>query len=474
MALANVLIGNPDMLILDEPTNHLDLPLIEWLEDYLTRSTATLLMVTHDRYFLDNVCNEIIEIDDRTVYSYKGNYSYYLEKREERIEARNTEIVRANNLYRTELEWMRRMPQARGHKARYREEAFYELEKVAKQRVATDRVQLNVKSSYIGSKIFEADELSLRFGDRCILDKFSYIFSRYEKLGIVGDNGTGKSSFLKVLLGQLAPDSGHLEIGETVRFGYYSQEGLQFDEQMKVIDVAREIAEVIPMAGGKQLTASQFLQHFLFPPEKQHSYVYKLSGGECRRLYLCTVLMRNPNFLVLDEPTNDLDILTLQVLEEYLRDFAGCVIVVSHDRYFMDKIVDHLLVFNGQGDIRDFPGNYTQYRAWKEVQAKTPSISPSMRRTQTSRNHLPIEGEMPKGQKGSSPKKKTFKERQEFAEVEKQIASLEEEKASIEEALCTGTLAADELAEKSIRLSALNEELDEKTMRWLELSEIPD
>jgi ATP-binding cassette subfamily F protein uup len=367
VALANVLIGNPDMLILDEPTNHLDLPLIEWLEDYLTRSTATLLMVTHDRYFLDNVCNEIVEIDDRTVYSYKGNYSYYLEKREERIEARNTEIVRANNLYRTELEWMRRMPQARGHKARYREEAFYELEKVAKQRVANNRVQLNVKSSYIGSKIFEADELSLRFGDCCILDKFSYIFSRYEKLGIVGDNGTGKSSFLKLLMGQIAPDSGRLDIGETVRFGYYSQEGLQFDEQMKVIDVAREIAEVIPMAGGKQLTASQFLQHFLFPPEKQHSYVYKLSGGECRRLYLCTVLMRNPNFLILDEPTNDLDILTLQVLEEYLRDFAGCVIVVSHDRYFMDKIIDHLLVFNGQGDIRDFPGNYTQYREWKEI-----------------------------------------------------------------------------------------------------------
>ena len=363
---------------------------------------------------------------------------------------------------------MRRMPQARGHKARYREEAFYELEKVAKQRVANDRVQLNVKSSYIGSKIFEADELSLRFGDRCILDKFSYIFSRYEKLGIVGDNGTGKSSFLKLLMGQIAPDSGRLDIGETVRFGYYSQEGLKFDEQMKVIDVAREIAEVIPMAGGKQLTASQFLQHFLFPPEKQHSYVYKLSGGECRRLYLCTVLMRNPNFLILDEPTNDLDILTLQVLEEYLRDFAGCVIVVSHDRYFMDKIVDHLLVFNGQGDIRDFPGNYTQYRTWKELdderKAEEKNAKPQ-KPTEQTKSYKSVD---------NKPKKKSFKERQEFAAVEQAIADLEAEKAAIEEALCTGTLAADELTAKSIRLSALNEELDEKTMRWLELSEIPD
>ena len=471
VALANVLIGNPDMLILDEPTNHLDLPLIEWLEDYLTRSTATLLMVTHDRYFLDNVCNEIIEIDDRTVYSYKGNYSYYLAKREERIEARNTEIVRANNLYRTELEWMRRMPQARGHKARYREEAFYELEKVAKQRVANDRVQLNVKSSYIGSKIFEADELSLRFSDRIILDKFSYIFSRYEKMGIVGDNGTGKSSFLKVLLGQLVPDSGRLDIGETVRFGYYSQEGLQFDTQMKVIDVAREIAEVIPMAGGKQLTASQFLQHFLFPPEKQHSYVYKLSGGERRRLYLCTVLMRNPNFLILDEPTNDLDILTLQVLEEYLRDFAGCVIVVSHDRYFMDKIVDHLLVFNGQGDIRDFPGNYTQYREWKEEADRQQA---TVNRQQTQQKNINTPQKSADHSVENKSRKKTFKERQEFATVESAIADLEAEKASIEEVLCTGTLTAEELTQKSIRLASLNEELDEKTMRWLELSEIPD
>lgn len=474
VALANVLIGNPDMLILDEPTNHLDLPLIEWLEDYLTRSTATLLMVTHDRYFLDNVCNEIIEIDDRTVYSYKGNYSYYLEKREERIEARNTEIIRANNLYRTELEWMRRMPQARGHKARYREEAFYELEKVAKQRISNDRVQLNVKSSYIGSKIFEADELSLRFGDHCILDKFSYIFSRYEKLGIVGDNGTGKSTFLKVLLGQQALDSGKLDIGETVRFGYYSQEGLQFDTQIKVIDVAREIAEVVPMAGGKQLTASQFLQHFLFPPEKQHSYVYKLSGGECRRLYLCTVLMRNPNFLILDEPTNDLDILTLQVLEEYLRDFAGCVIVVSHDRYFMDKIVDHLLVFNGQGDIRDFPGNYTQYREWKTA-VDSRKVADGKQHTADRRSEGRSEtvDRRPLAVDNKS-RKKSFKERREFAEVEQCIASLEEEKATIEAALCTGTLAADELTEKSIRLSAINDELDEKMMRWLELSEIPD
>ena len=363
------------------------------------------------------------------------------------------------------------MPQARGHKARYREEAFYELEKVAKQRISDDRVQLGIKASYIGNKIFEADELSLRFGDRCILDKFSYTFSRYEKMGIVGDNGTGKSSFLKLLMGQLAPDSGKLDIGDTVRFGYYSQEGLQFDEQMKVIDVAREIAEVIPMAGGKQLTASQFLQHFLFPPEKQHSYVYKLSGGECRRLYLCTVLMRNPNFLILDEPTNDLDILTLQVLEEYLRDFAGCVIVVSHDRYFMDKIVDHLLVFNGQGDIRDFPGNYTQYREWKAIADSQQSSASSKQSANASQQKS---AERKASSVDNKPKKKTFKERQEFAEVERAIAQLEEEKTAIESALCTGSLAADELTEKSIRLSALNEELDEKTMRWLELSEIPD
>ena len=356
VALANALITEPDLLILDEPTNHLDLDMTEWLEDYLRRTNLSLLMVTHDRYFLDRVCSEIIEIDNQQIYQYKGNYSYYLEKRQERIESKSVEIERANNLYRTELDWMRRMPQARGHKARYREDAFYELEKVAKQRFNTDNVKLEVKASYIGSKIFEADHLFKSFGDLKILDDFSYIFSRYEKMGIVGNNGTGKSTFIKILMGQVKPDSGTVDIGETVRFGYYSQDGLQFDEQMKVIDVIQDIAEVIELGNGKKLTASQFLQHFLFTPETQHSYVYKLSGGERRRLYLCTILMRNPNFLVLDEPTNDLDIITLNVLEEYLQNFKGCVIVVSHDRYFMDKVVDHLMVFNGQGDIRDFPG----------------------------------------------------------------------------------------------------------------------
>ena len=365
VALANTLITEPDLLILDEPTNHLDLDMTEWLEDYLRRTNLSLLMVTHDRYFLDRVCTEIIEIDNRQIYQYKGNYSYYLEKRQERIDATNVEITRANNLYRTELEWMRRMPQARGHKARYREEAFYELEKVAKQRFNNDNVKLEVKASYIGSKIFEADHLYKSFGDLKILEDFSYIFARYEKMGIVGNNGTGKSTFIKILMGEEKADSGTIDIGETVRFGYYSQDGLQFDEQMKVIDVVQDIAEVIELGNGKKLTASQFLQHFLFTPETQHSYVYKLSGGEHRRLYLCTVLMRNPNFLVLDEPTNDLDIITLNVLEEYLQNFKGCVIVVSHDRYFMDKVVDHMLVFNGQADIRDFPGNYTQYRDWK-------------------------------------------------------------------------------------------------------------
>ncbi len=460
VALANVLITEPDLLILDEPTNHLDLDMTEWLEDYLKRGTLSLLMVTHDRYFLDRVCSEIIEIDNRQVYSYKGNYSYYLDKRQERIDATNAEIARANNLYRTELEWMRRMPQARGHKARYREEAFYELEKVAKQRFNDSNVKLDVKASYIGSKIFEADHLCKSFGDLKILDDFSYIFARYEKMGIVGNNGTGKSTFIKILMGEQKPDSGTLDIGETVRFGYYSQEGLQFDDQMKVIDVITEIAEVIELGNGKRLTASQFLQHFLFTPETQHSYVYKLSGGERRRLYLCTVLMRNPNFLVLDEPTNDLDIVTLQVLEEYLQNFKGCVIVVSHDRYFMDKVVDHLLVFNGQGDIRDFPGNYSDYRDWKEVKASHEKEASKPKEEKTQRVRL------------NDKRKMTFKEKKEFEQLEKEIALLEEEKKMIEESLCSGTLGVDELTEKSKRLPILNDEIDEKTMRWMELSEI--
>lgn len=460
VALANVLITEPDLLILDEPTNHLDLDMTEWLEEYLRRGNLSLLMVTHDRYFLDRVCSEILEIDNRQIYQYKGNYSFYLEKRQERIDATSAEIARANNLYRTELDWMRRMPQARGHKARYREEAFYELEKVAKQRFNNENVKLDVKASYIGSKIFEADHLYKSFGTLKILDDFSYIFSRYEKMGIVGNNGTGKSTFIKILMGLEKADEGTLDIGETVRFGYYSQDGLQFDEQMKVIDVVQDIAEVIEFANGKRLTASQFLQHFLFSPETQHSYVYKLSGGERRRLYLCTVLMRNPNFLVLDEPTNDLDIVTLQVLEEYLQSFKGCVIVVSHDRYFMDKVVDHLLVFNGQGDIRDFPGNYSNYRDWKEarVQHEKETSKPAEEKTEKVRLN--------------EKRKLSFKERRELEQLESDIAALEQEKKELEEALCSGTLSVDELTEKSKRLPLLNDELDEKTLRWMELSEI--
>ena len=460
VALANTLITEPDLLILDEPTNHLDLDMIEWLEDYLQRSSLSLLMVTHDRYFLDRVCSEILEIDNRQIYLYKGSYSYYLEKREQRIATTNTEITRANNLYRTELEWMRRMPQARGHKAKYREDAFYDLEKVAKQRIDNSNVKLEVKASYIGSKIFDAEHLYKNYGDLKILDDFSYVFSRYEKMGIVGNNGTGKSTFIKILLGEVKPDSGTVDVGETVRFGYYSQEGLNFDEQMKVIDVVQDIAEVIELGNGKQLTASQFLQHFLFTPETQHSYVYKLSGGEKRRLYLCTVLMRNPNFLILDEPTNDLDIVTLNVLEEYLKGFKGCVIVVSHDRYFMDKVVDHLLVFNGQGDIRDFPGNYSDYRDWKAVRAEKEKEAEKPQEEKASRVRL------------NEKRKMTFKEKQEFERLETEIADLEDEKKQIEEGLCSGTLSVDELTEKSKRLPILNDELDEKTMRWLELSEI--
>lgn len=460
VALANVLITEPDFIILDEPTNHLDLDMTEWLEGYLSRGNISLLMVTHDRYFLDRVCSEIIEIDNKQVYSYKGNYSYYLEKRQERVDATNQEIARANNLYRTELEWMRRMPQARGHKARYREDAFYEIEKVAKQRTNDSNVKLDVKASYIGSKIFEADHLYKSFDNFKILDDFSYIFSRYEKMGIVGNNGTGKSTFIKILMGEVKPDSGTIDIGETVRFGYYSQDGLEFDEQMKVIDVVTNIAEVIELGDGRKLTASQFLQHFLFTPETQYSYVYKLSGGERRRLYLCTVLMRNPNFLVLDEPTNDLDIITLQVLEEYLRSFKGCVIVVSHDRYFMDKVVDHLLVFNGQGDIRDFPGNYSDYREWKQSKEENEKQEAKPAEEKVARVRL------------NEKRRMSFKERQEYERLEKEIAELEKEKADIEAELCSGNLNVDELTEKSKRLPLINDEIDEKSMRWLELSEI--
>ncbi|KAA6347914.1 ABC transporter ATP-binding protein [termite gut metagenome] len=461
VALANTLINEPDLLLLDEPTNHLDLDMTEWLEDYLQRTVnLSLLMVTHDRYFLDRVCSEIWEIDNKQLYQYKGNYSYYLTKRQERVDATNSEITRANNLYRTELDWMRRMPQARGHKARYREEAFYDLEKVAKQRITNNNVKLEIKASYIGSKIFEAEHLCKRFEHIKILDDFSYIFSRYEKAGIVGNNGTGKSTFVKILIKEIMPDSGTLDIGETVRFGYYSQEGLSFDEQMKVIDVVQNIAEVIELGNGKQLTASQFLQHFLFAPEKQHDYVYKLSGGERRRLYLCTVLMRNPNFLILDEPTNDLDIITLNIFEEYLQNFKGCVIVVSHDRYFMDKVVDHLFVFNGQGDIRNFPGNYTDYHDWKEI-----------RRQEEKRTEKPQE-EKSVHIRPKEKRKMGFKEKHEFELLETEIIELETEKKSLEDALCSGTLSVDELTEKSKHLPEINNLIDEKTMRWLELSEL--
>lgn len=464
VALANALLMEPDLLILDEPTNHLDLDMVEWLEDYLRRTPLTLLMVTHDRYFLDRVCSEIIEIDNRSIYRYKGNYSYYLDKRQERLDAKAAEVARANNLYRTELEWMRRMPQARGHKARYREEAFYELEKVAKQRFNDSGVRLDVQAGYIGNKIFEAHHLCKAYGDTCILQDFNYIFARYEKVGIVGNNGAGKSTFIKILMGLEQPDSGQVDVGETVRFGYYSQEGLQFDEQMKVIDVVRDIAEVIDLGNGQKLTASQFLQHFLFSPEQQYSYVYKLSGGERRRLYLCTVLMRNPNFLVLDEPTNDLDIMTLNILEEYLQGFRGCVIVVSHDRYFMDKVVDHLLVFNGQGDIRDFPGNYTQYRAWRDARDR------NMReeQKQTLKAKKEPERRRPENQK----RKLSYKERRELESLEQEIEVMEQEKKQLEQELCSGTLTVAELTEKSKRLPLLSQEIEDKTMRWMELSEV--
>ena len=466
VALANVLITDPDLLILDEPTNHLDLEMIEWLEGFLNRGNKTLLMVTHDRFFLDRVCSVILELDDKTIYTYRGNYSYYLEKRQERIDNRRAEIARANNLYRTELEWMRRMPQARGHKARYREEAFYELEKVAKQRIEERQIRLKSRNVYIGSKIFECQYVSKAFGDKVILKDFYYNFSRFEKMGIVGNNGTGKSTFIKMLLGMTAPDSGCFDIGDTVRFGYFSQEGLQFDEQQKVIDVVKDIAEYIDMGGGKHFSASQFLQYFLFTPEQQHNYVYKLSGGERRKLYLCTVLMKNPNFLVLDEPTNDLDIVTLQILEEYLQDFPGCVIVVSHDRYFMDKVVDHLLVFNGDGEIKDFPGNYTQYRQWIQLNnAKEPS--------QTSQPGQSARLQNPSQPSHSSPKRKlSYKEKRELEQLEKDIEALEAEKKQIEEALCGGTTSVEEITHMSKRLPVLNEELEEKSMRWLELSEI--
>ena len=464
VALANVLILEPDFLILDEPTNHLDLEMIEWLEGYLSRGNKTIFMVTHDRYFLDNVCNTILELDNKTIYTYRGNYSYYLEKRQERIDNTRAEIARANNLYRTELEWMRRMPQARGHKARYREEAFYELEAKAKQRIEERQVRLKSSNVYIGSKIFECQYVSKKFDEKVILNDFYYNFARFEKMGIVGNNGTGKSTFVKMLLGKVAPDSGRFDIGETVRFGYFSQDGLKFRDDQKVIDIITDIADYIDMGGGKHMTASQFLNYFLFSPEEQHNYVYKLSGGEKRKLYLCTVLMKNPNFLVLDEPTNDLDIQTLQILEEYLQDFPGCVIVVSHDRYFMDKVVDHLLVFKGEGEIQDFPGNYTQYRDYQKMKSKEENLQKPIKK--------PTNNEPKSNNSHNEKHKMTFKEKREYEQLTEKISVLEEERKQLEEELCSGKLSVDELTEKSKRLPLLKDELDELELRWLELSEL--
>lgn len=463
VALANVLITEPDLLILDEPTNHLDLQMIEWLEGYLSRGNKTLLMVTHDRYFLDRVCNIILELDNHSIYTYHGNFRYYMEKRQERIDATRAEIARANNLYRRELEWMRRQPQARGHKARYREEAFYDLENKARQRIEERQMRLKSKNVYIGSKIFECQYVSKAFDEKVILKDFYYNFQRFEKMGIVGNNGTGKSTFIKMLLGEVQPDSGRFDIGETVRFGYFSQDGMKFNEQQRVIDVISDIAEYIDYGGGQHITAGQLLQHFLFTPEQQYDYVYKLSGGEQRKLYLCTVLMRNPNFLVLDEPTNDLDIQTLEVLEEYLQDYPGCVIIVSHDRFFMDKIVDHLLVFNGEGVIKDFPGNYTQYREWESLKPKEAQNDKKLADTEKKEKREFV---------GEQRRKKTYKEKCEFEQLEKDIAKLEQEQKEIEEALCSGTLSIDELTEKSKRLPEIKDALEEKEMRWLELSEI--
>lgn len=466
VALANVLILEPDFLILDEPTNHLDLEMIEWLEGYLSRGNKTIFMVTHDRYFLDNVCNTILELDNNTIYTYRGNYSYYLEKRQERIDNTRAEIARANNLYRTELEWMRRMPQARGHKARYREEAFYELEAKAKQRIEERQVRLKSSNVYIGSKIFECQYVSKKFDEKVILNDFYYNFARFEKMGIVGNNGTGKSTFIKMLLGKVAPDSGRFDIGETVRFGYFSQEGLKFRDDQKVIDIITDIADYIDMGGGKHMTASQFLNYFLFSPEEQHNYVYKLSGGEKRKLYLCTVLMKNPNFLVLDEPTNDLDIQTLQILEEYLQDFPGCVIVVSHDRYFMDKVVDHLLVFKGEGEIQDFPGNYTQYRDYQKMKSKEDN------QTKPVKNTKQVNTEAKNNSSINGKRKMTFKEKREYEQISEKINQLETEQKQLEEELCSGNLSVEELTEKSKRLPILKDELDELELRWLELSEL--
>ncbi|MGI6047472.1 MAG: ABC-F family ATP-binding cassette domain-containing protein [Petrimonas sp.] len=461
IALANALISEPELIVLDEPTNHLDLDMVEWLENHLLRSNISLLMVTHDRYFLDRICTQILEIEDKQIYPYKGNYAYYLEKRNERIAAHTSEIDSAKNIYRKELDWMRRQPQARATKAKSRIDAFYELEEKVRQHHAQNNIKLSAKGAYIGKKIFEAKHITKSFGEVKITDDFNYIFTRYEKMGIIGNNGTGKSTFIKMLLGIEQPDSGSFDIGETVNFGYYSQEGLQFDDQTKVIEVVQKIAEVIDLGNDYKLTASQFLQHFLFAPARQHDFVYKLSGGEKRRLYLCTVLIKNPNFLILDEPTNDLDIVTLNILEEYLIGFKGCLIVISHDRYFMDKVVDHLLVFHGNADIQDFPGNYTQYRNWKSIEDKRVAEE-----TKPEKSDKTIEKP-----KSVEKTKLTFKEKQEFDALETEIQHLETEKERLTQQLSSGNLSSEELISKSNRISEVIELIDEKTLRWLELSE---
>ncbi len=468
VALANVLIMEPQLLILDEPTNHLDLAMVEWLEEFLKQSRMSLLMVTHDRYFLDRVCDTILEIADEQLYTYHGNYSYYLEKHQERQDQQNAELSRANNLFRKELDWMRRQPQARATKAQYRIDAFHDLEQKVHKKGPQENVDLGVKASYIGSKIFEAKYISKAFGDVKILDNFYYNFGRYEKMGIVGANGTGKSTFVKMLVGEQQPDSGTIDVGETVRFGYFSQQGMQFNEQMKVIDAVREISEEVDLGDGRKMNVTAFLQQFLFSPEKQHDYVYKLSGGEKRRLYLCLVLMRNPNFLVLDEPTNDLDIVTLNVLEEYLRNFKGCVIVVSHDRYFMDKVVDHLLVFHGQARVQDFPGNYTDYRLYseeKQRQERQQKAEADKAAQANAAESAPVKTSV-------HTRKLSFKEKTEYDQLSKEIEQLETEKKAIETGLSDGSIQGDDLVEKSQRMGAINDLLDEKEMRWLELSEL--
>lgn len=466
VGLAKVLISNPDFLILDEPTNHLDIEMTEWLEEYLEKSNVTLLMVTHDRYFLDRVCSHIIEIDEFGLFTYEGNYSYYLEKRAQRIETRNATIDKAKNLLRTEQEWMRRMPQARSHKARYRIDNFYKIKEIASQKTDEKTLELDIKGQRLGKKILEVEHISKSFENHTLIQDFSYKFVRGEKIGIVGKNGIGKSTFLNIITQNLAPDSGTIEIGETVAYGYYKQSGIQFQETDRVIDIVKNIAERIDLGNGRVLSASQFLEYFLFTDKQQYSLVEKLSGGERRRLYLLTVLMRNPNFLILDEPTNDLDIVTLNVLEEYLKSFKGCLLIVSHDRFFMDKVSDRIFAFEGNGIIKDFPGNYTQYKNKKEEEEEQRQKEQKKQTTQQAA--VQPSGPIDKTQK----RKLSYKEKLEMQQLEQEIEQLNTEKTGIETALNSGTLSNDQLLQQSQRIAKIIELLDEKEMRWLELSEI--